>query len=87
MVTEVDKAVEVLVNKALSEKYPHFKFIGEESYVAGETKITDDPTFIVDPIEGTRLFFKWRAASSTSFGRLDTSKCLGCYRVGFGQKR
>lgn len=68
MVTEVDKAVEVLVNKALSEKYPHFKFIGEESYVAGETKITDDPTFIVDPIDGTTNFIHFYPSSCISLG-------------------
>lgn len=30
--------------------------MGEETYVAGETKITSAPTFIVDPIDGTTNF-------------------------------
>lgn len=30
--------------------------MGEETYVAGETKVTEAPTFIVDPIDGTANF-------------------------------
>lgn len=56
IVTETDQAVERLVSSRLSELYPSYSFVGEETYVAGETKVTHAPTFIVDPIDGTTNF-------------------------------
>lgn len=56
IVTETDQAVEKHVTTRLKTLYPAFLFVGEETYVAGETKITDEPTFIVDPIDGTTNF-------------------------------
>jgi len=57
LVTEYDVKVEDLVKKELSEKYPGFDFIGEESYSAGtRPPLTDKPTFCVDPIDGTTNF-------------------------------
>lgn len=54
--TETDQAVERLVSSRLSDLYPTYAFVGEETYVAGETKVTGAPTFIVDPIDGTTNF-------------------------------
>ncbi len=45
-----------MVSKRLRVAYPTFSFVGEETYVAGETRVTDAPTFIVDPIDGTTNF-------------------------------
>ncbi|KAG7452031.1 inositol monophosphatase [Guyanagaster necrorhizus] len=63
LVTEYDVKVEELVKKKTSETYPSFKFIGEESYAAGSRpEWTDEPTFCVDPIDGTTNFvhgFPW----------------------------
>jgi len=57
LVTEYDVRVEELVKKELAHKYPTFKFIGEESYSAGSRPpLTDEPTFCVDPIDGTTNF-------------------------------
>jgi len=57
LVTEWDLRVERLVQDDIRAKYPEFKFIGEESYSAGnEAPITDEPTFCVDPIDGTTNF-------------------------------
>ncbi|KZT72854.1 inositol monophosphatase [Daedalea quercina L-15889] len=57
LVTEYDVKVEELVKKELGSKYPNFKFIGEESYAAGSRPpLSDDPTFCVDPIDGTTNF-------------------------------
>lgn len=36
--------------------HPSFSFIGEETYKPGSTHLTDAPTFIVDPIDGTTNF-------------------------------
>ncbi|KAI0387697.1 inositol monophosphatase [Hypomontagnella monticulosa] len=55
IVTETDKAVEALVSSRLSEAYPSFAFVGEETYKPG-MQVTTTPTFIVDPIDGTTNF-------------------------------
>ncbi|PNP52826.1 hypothetical protein THARTR1_06667 [Trichoderma harzianum] len=55
IVTQTDKAVESLIRSNLASHYPSFAFIGEETYHPGQT-ITDGPTFIVDPIDGTSNF-------------------------------
>ncbi|KIM70024.1 hypothetical protein SCLCIDRAFT_498646 [Scleroderma citrinum Foug A] len=57
LVTEYDVAAENLVRNEIKKAYPDFKFIGEESY-SSEThqELTDEPTFCVDPIDGTTNF-------------------------------
>ncbi|KAL5364615.1 hypothetical protein BJX96DRAFT_137369 [Aspergillus floccosus] len=55
LVTEYDRAVEEMVSRALKEKYPTYQFHGEESYDPSRP-LTDDPTFIIDPIDGTINF-------------------------------
>lgn len=66
--TETDAAVEALVFAKLRSKYPVFEFMGEESYVPGETILTDAPTFIVDPIDGTTNFVHSFPFSCISLG-------------------
>ncbi|OAA61296.1 Inositol monophosphatase [Niveomyces insectorum RCEF 264] len=57
IVTETDKAVENLIRRRLARAYPTFHFVGEESYALGQQQpITDAPTFVVDPIDGTSNF-------------------------------
>ncbi|PPQ73459.1 hypothetical protein CVT24_007550 [Panaeolus cyanescens] len=57
LVTEYDVRVEDLVKKSIKEKYPLFNFIGEESYSSGNRPpLTEEPTFCVDPIDGTTNF-------------------------------
>ena len=59
LVTETDQHTEKLVCQAIREKYPDHKFIGEESWAAGEqAAITNEPTWIIDPIDGTTNFVK-----------------------------
>ncbi|XP_063920193.1 inositol monophosphatase 1 [Zophobas morio] len=57
LVTETDQQVEKLLIGNLSKEFPDHLFIGEES-VANGTKcnLTDDPTWIIDPIDGTMNF-------------------------------
>ncbi|KIW08149.1 uncharacterized protein PV09_01081 [Verruconis gallopava] len=55
LVTETDRAVEKMVSTKLREKYPGFRFMGEETYKPGDI-LSDEPTFIVDPIDGTTNF-------------------------------
>lgn len=55
--TETDKACEELVFNHLKQYYPDHKFIGEETTALyGATELTDDPTWIVDPLDGTTNF-------------------------------
>ncbi|KAI0779024.1 hypothetical protein BD413DRAFT_466746 [Trametes elegans] len=69
LVTEYDVRVEELVKSRLSAQYPTFKFIGEESYAAGaRTNMTDEPTFCVDPIDGTTNFVHGFPAVCVSIG-------------------
>ena len=59
LVTETDQATEKLVMNAIREKYPLHKFIGEESWADGERpELTHEPTWIIDPIDGTTNFVK-----------------------------
>ncbi|KAM4729132.1 inositol monophosphatase 1-like [Anableps anableps] len=57
LVTQTDQKVEQLIIQSVKEKFPEHRFIGEESVAAGEPSIlTDDPTWIIDPIDGTTNF-------------------------------
>ncbi|KAL6893484.1 hypothetical protein ACP4OV_007582 [Aristida adscensionis] len=58
LVTETDKACEDLIFTHLRKHFPDHKFIGEETSAAlGATAaLTDDPTWIVDPLDGTTNF-------------------------------
>ncbi|CAF1561577.1 unnamed protein product [Rotaria sordida] len=57
LVTEFDQRVEEVLIKNLREKFPTHKFIGEESTSIGtKTIFSNDPTWIIDPIDGTTNF-------------------------------
>lgn len=57
LVTETDKACEDLIFNHLKLHHPKHKFIGEETTAAcGITELTDEPTWIVDPLDGTTNF-------------------------------
>ncbi|CAG8978304.1 hypothetical protein HYALB_00005890 [Hymenoscyphus albidus] len=56
IVTQTDLDVEAFVKDEIVKRYPSHKFIGEETYSAGSSKeylITDEPTWCVDPLDGT----------------------------------
>jgi len=54
IVTEADQAVEAFIRTELTQRYPDFGFLGEES---GET-VGKDGRWIVDPIDGTSSFLR-----------------------------
>lgn len=57
LVTKTDQKVENLIIESVKEKFPKHSFIGEESVAAGEPCVlTDNPTWIVDPVDGTTNF-------------------------------
>lgn len=57
-VTETDRAVERMVFARIRSTYPDHMLIGEESAAGSEW--TDEPTWIVDPIDGTANCALWR---------------------------
>jgi inositol-phosphate phosphatase/L-galactose 1-phosphate phosphatase len=57
LVTETDKACEEIIFQHLKQIYPDHQFIGEEtSAVYGTADLTDAPTWIIDPLDGTTNF-------------------------------
>ncbi|EEQ29978.1 myo-inositol-1-monophosphotase [Microsporum canis CBS 113480] len=67
LVTETDRAVEAAVSEALRTKYPHYEFMGEETYHPSRP-LTDAPTFVVDPIDGTVNFVHGFPSACISLG-------------------
>ncbi|KUI59664.1 Protein QA-X [Cytospora mali] len=59
IVTKTDTDVEAFIHNSISKRYPHHKFIGEETYSAGQSKsylidpADPQPTWCVDPLDGT----------------------------------
>ncbi|XP_068142054.1 inositol monophosphatase 1 [Drosophila tropicalis] len=58
LVTQTDKDVEKLLMDGIRQQFPDHKFIGEEesSGDSGVNKLTDAPTWIIDPVDGTMNF-------------------------------
>lgn len=57
LVTETDQAIEQLLCKRIKQAFPEHLFIGEETVSAGvQCDYTDQPTWIIDPIDGTMNF-------------------------------
>ena len=54
LVTETDKAVEEFLFTEFKRNFPNFRFIGEET--SSKAGLTADPTWIIDPIDGTMNF-------------------------------
>jgi myo-inositol-1(or 4)-monophosphatase len=67
LVTETDAAVEKFIGSHLMVKYPTFKFLGEETYKPGMV-LGREPTFVVDPIDGTTNFVHRWPYVSVSLG-------------------
>jgi len=69
LVTETDKAVEKIIFESLKKEFPSHSFIGEESASeGGSCKLTDAPTWIVDPIDGTTNFVHMNPNVAVSIG-------------------
>jgi len=56
LVTQTDKEVEEHIISEIKKEYPTHKFLAEESYDGHNYNFTDDPTWIIDPIDGTTNF-------------------------------
>ena len=60
LVTQTDHDAEHFIHTSIADRYPHHKFIGEETYSAGASRDylfdASSPTWIVDPLDGTVNF-------------------------------
>lgn len=54
LVTDVDKRCEEIIFQGLKAKFPKHRFIGEES--APDVQLNHEPTWCVDPVDGTTNF-------------------------------
>jgi myo-inositol-1(or 4)-monophosphatase len=80
LVTETDKAVEKFLFGEINRRFPSHKTIGEESASDGSHKVnwTNDPTWIIDPIDGTMNFVHTFPFTCVSIGvTVDKSVVLG----------
>eukprot|EP00088_Acartia_fossae_P054736 TRINITY_DN6313_c0_g1_i4.p1 TRINITY_DN6313_c0_g1~~TRINITY_DN6313_c0_g1_i4.p1 ORF type:complete len:295 (-),score=84.49 TRINITY_DN6313_c0_g1_i4:90-974(-) len=68
ILTETDMKVEKHLINGLRSKYPDHQFIGEESSEANSSELTDAPTWIIDPIDGTMNFVHSNPLVCTSIG-------------------
>ncbi|XP_015435702.1 PREDICTED: inositol monophosphatase 2-like [Dufourea novaeangliae] len=56
LVTEYDRKIEDVIIGNLRSKFPNHRFIAEESTGKELPELTNDPTWIIDPIDGTTNF-------------------------------
>lgn len=78
IVTKIDKKVEETLIGGISAKFPTHKFIGEESTASGEKCVlTDQPTWVIDPVDGTMNFVHGFPHSSISVGLLINKEAVG----------
>jgi fructose-1,6-bisphosphatase/inositol monophosphatase family enzyme len=77
--TKIDLENEILVTEGLMKHFPSHKVIGEEAIGAGSIPpLTIDPTWIIDPIDGTTNFAAGLPLACVSIGLcLDGRPALG----------
>ncbi|KAL4936992.1 hypothetical protein BDV06DRAFT_216238 [Aspergillus oleicola] len=77
LVTKYDRAVEEMISRSLKIKYPNFLFHGEETYDPAYP-LTEAPTFIIDPIDGTVNFVHGFPHACISLGfAIKRMPCVG----------
>jgi len=67
MVTETDTQCENLIRDFVSKKYPTHKLLAEES-AESQDVLGNEPTWIIDPIDGTMNFAKTNPFTCVSIG-------------------
>ncbi len=70
-VTDTDVAVQQFLQKELLSLLPGSRFFAEEQE---NEPLTEAPTFVVDPIDGTLNFMRHRNASAVSIGLLENKQ-------------
>jgi len=72
----VDISVEKSIQKTIRKRFPQHQFLGEESYNAKQTKTTETPTWIVDPLDGTTNYVNGLPHFSISIALMHQNKLL-----------
>lgn len=72
-VTDADIAVQEKITAVLQKNYPDCRMVSEEN---GLTEVTDLPTFILDPIDGTTNFSYKMGFSAVSLGYSENKKVI-----------
>lgn len=70
-VTEADLAVQSFLLEELARLWPGARFFAEEKK---DNVLTDELTFIIDPIDGTTNYFRGRRMSAISVGAVENRK-------------
>ncbi|PCJ57256.1 MAG: histidinol-phosphatase [Planctomycetota bacterium] len=79
-VTIVDKSTEEILRKMIEKEFPDHLIIGEE--FGGSTDITDEYTWVLDPIDGTKSFIAGIPLFGTLIALLKDGKpFMGCINV------
>lgn len=71
VVTEYDNKIEEFLMEEIGKIYPNHKFIGEEDTAKNNNvtkELTNAPTWIIDPIDGTSNFIKQIPHTCVSIG-------------------
>eukprot|EP00878_Enallax_costatus_P010703 GHUV01011179.1.p1 GENE.GHUV01011179.1~~GHUV01011179.1.p1 ORF type:complete len:196 (+),score=33.49 GHUV01011179.1:304-891(+) len=70
LVTATDKQCESIIRSILEQHFPQHRFIGEEeaSETGGQGDLTDEPTWMVDPLDGTTNFVHGYPFTCVSIG-------------------
>jgi fructose-1,6-bisphosphatase/inositol monophosphatase family enzyme len=78
LVTKTDKEVEDLLISSIKKQFPSHMFIGEESVSDGKAQeiLTNAPTWLIDPIDGTTNFVHKFPHSCISVGFALNKKIL-----------
>uniref|UniRef100_A0A7S4J5E2 Inositol-1-monophosphatase n=1 Tax=Prymnesium polylepis TaxID=72548 RepID=A0A7S4J5E2_9EUKA len=84
LVTATDKACEVAIIDTIQARFPGHLFIGEESSFcgpgqeapSGPLELTDAPTWIIDPLDGTTNFVHGYPLVTVSIGLAVGGECV-----------
>jgi len=70
LVTKTDKEVELMIITEIKNRYPGHLFVAEENVSEGKAEevLTDAPTWLIDPIDGTTNFVHKFPYCSVSIG-------------------
>lgn len=79
-VTETDKECERVIVQHIKTSFPDHAFIGEEeSSVNGTSELTSQPTWIIDPVDGTTNFVHKIPFICVCIGlAIDQKVCTAC---------
>ncbi|KAF1959623.1 inositol monophosphatase [Byssothecium circinans] len=79
LVTETDENIEVFIKQQITSRYPTHAFVSEESYSKGASRdylISSEPTWCVDPLDGTVNYIHLFPMFCVSIGFIHNSKPL-----------